>query len=300
MQKYFSSFYLIENSTRLLYARSKDGDKNLEILNGIRVLSMAWIILGHTYYYAMNTALANPLIPLEFLTMFSFNIVSTATYAVDIFFWLSGFLGVYILLNTTRKRNGKMKFSGLIYLHRFLRIIPLYVITLLFFWFIMSAVGSGPIFFQYYEMRASHCQNTWWIHFLFINNFDEIADNANECMGWTWYLPNDMQFFLLIPILVYLIYKNRTLGLIFIAILQIISFTVTFSVAWSQNMSPSYFRATAEYYSQYYSRPWARISPFFIGVVVAVCLYSFKNDSPEESRTKRIMDKINESRVIRY
>jgi len=156
IQKYFSSFNLIENSSKLLFARSKDGDKNLEILNGVRVLSMAWVILGHTYYYAMNGALANPLVPLEFFKSFSFNLVSSGPYAVDIFFWLSGFLGVYILLGTTRKKNGKMEFAPLIYLHRYLRIVPLYVFTMLFFWFVMSSVGSGPIFFQFYNTRARH------------------------------------------------------------------------------------------------------------------------------------------------
>jgi len=300
LQKYFSSFNLIENSSKLLFARSKDGDKNLEILNGVRVLSIAWVILGHTFYYAMSGALANPLIPLELFRSFGFNLVSSGPYAVDIFFWLSGFLGVYILLGATTKRNGKMQSPLLIYLHRYLRIIPLYVFTMLFFWFIMSAVGNGPIFSQFYNTRAVHCNSTWWIHLLFLNNFGEINDNANLCVGWTWYLPNDMQFFLLIPILVWILFRSRKLGFLFIALTQLICFIATFTVAWIQGMSPSYFRATSAYYREYYHRPWARIPPFFIGVVVAVLLHAFKNDSPEQSVCKRIMDKINESRLIRF
>eukprot|EP00344_Euplotes_crassus_P004315 CAMPEP_0196999320 /NCGR_PEP_ID=MMETSP1380-20130617/4542_1 /TAXON_ID=5936 /ORGANISM="Euplotes crassus, Strain CT5" /LENGTH=290 /DNA_ID=CAMNT_0042416225 /DNA_START=85 /DNA_END=956 /DNA_ORIENTATION=+ len=109
LQKYFTSFYLLENTSKLFFARSKDGDKNLEILNGVRVLSMAWVILGHTYYYAMRTALHNPLVPLDLLKSFTFNIVSSGPYSVDIFFWLSGFLGVYILLGSTHKRKGRMQ-----------------------------------------------------------------------------------------------------------------------------------------------------------------------------------------------
>jgi peptidoglycan/LPS O-acetylase OafA/YrhL len=118
-------------------------------------------------------------------------------------------------------------------------------------------------------------------------------------MGWTWYLPNDFQFFLLIPLLVFLLFKNRTIGLTFIAVFQTIAFTVTFIAAWVQDMNPSYVRATDDYYHLYYHRPWARIAPFFIGVVIALLLHSFKNDTAEESRCKRLMDKIDQSKPIR-
>lgn len=98
IEMYFKAFRLIENTKKLLFARSRDGDKNMELLNGLRVISMGWVILGHTYFYGLKTPLANPLIPLELFKSFSFNIVSSGPYAVDIFFWLSGFLGVYLIL----------------------------------------------------------------------------------------------------------------------------------------------------------------------------------------------------------
>jgi len=171
---------LIENSSKLFFARSKDGDKNLEILNGVRVLSMAWVILGHTYFYGLKTALGNPTVPLTLFKMFSFNFVSSGPYAVDIFFWLSGFLGTYILLCTMKKRNGKMQNPLLIYLHRYLRIVPLYAMTLLFYWFLMACVGNGPIFFEFWRVRATACFKTWWIHLLFLNNFKELHEDANN------------------------------------------------------------------------------------------------------------------------
>jgi peptidoglycan/LPS O-acetylase OafA/YrhL len=260
---------------------------------------MMWVILGHTYFYSLATALGNPLVALEFFKSFSFNLITSGAYAVDIFFWLSGFLGVYILLNVTRKKNGKMQNPLLIWLHRFLRIVPLYVITLFFFWFLMSAVGSGPIFFQFWRTRAKYCDTSWWSHLFFLNNFYELSHDANSCMGWTWYLANDFQFFLLIPLLVFLLFKNRTIGLVFVGVLQTVCFIITFIVAWDGNMSPSYFKATDDYSNFYYHRPWARISPFFIGVIAALLLHAFKNDVPEVSRCKRIMDKIDQSKIIR-
>ena len=297
--KYFNAFMLLQNAKKLLFARSKDGDKNLELLNGLRVISMFWVILGHTYFYSLDSAVLNPTIPFDLFRLFSFNIVSSGPYAVDIFFWLSGFLGVYLLLVGMNKKRGKMQPFWMIYLHRFLRLIPMYVATLLFYWYLMSSVGSGPIFFTYNEYHTSYCDKVWWTHLLFLNNFYEIHKDADKCMGWTWYLPNDFQFFLLIPLLVYLLYRRRMIGIIFISVFQIICFVVTIIVAYEYNLRPSYFEATGDYYKLYYYRPYIRIPPFTIGVFTALFLYSYNFEEPEDSFIKRMMNRVHNSRCIR-
>ena len=297
IQKYLNAFGAIENGRKLFFARSSDGDKNLELLNGLRVLSMLWIILGHTYSFMLSGALLNPLVPLDFFKMFSFNIITSAPYSVDIFFWLTGFLGVYILLNMMNKRNGKMQNPLMIYFHRYIRIIPLYLFVILFLWFLMTSVGNGPIFFKYkYTYTWS---NTWWINLIFLNNIAEIHENANGWITWTWYLPNDMQFFLLVPILAYLLYHKRLYGFIFISIYQTLWFAGTIYAAFELNLSPSYLKATESYYFYFYHRPFARIGPFTVGVLAALMLFSFKNESPENSLIKRFMDKISNHRAIR-
>lgn len=299
IQKYFNAFRLFENSKKLLFARSRDGDKNLELLNGLRVISMGWVILGHTYFYSLQGALANPLVPLEFFKMFSFNLVSSGPYAVDIFFWLSGFLGVYLLLCSMSKKRGRMQPFYLVYLHRFLRLMPMYIATMLFYWFLMGSVGTGPINFMYYEKNTKYCKDVWWIHFTFLNNFVELDKNINYCMGWTWYLPNDFQFFLLIPLFVYLLFHKRVLGMIFIGVFQGVWFIITIIVAYAYNLRPSYFEATNDYWDWYYYRPYIRIPPFTIGVFTALMLYSFNFEKADESRLKRWMDKVHESRALR-
>ena len=54
LRLFFSQYSFISNITRLLFGRAKDGDKNLEILNGLRVFAIGWVILGHTFYYLIN------------------------------------------------------------------------------------------------------------------------------------------------------------------------------------------------------------------------------------------------------
>jgi len=118
-------------------------------------------------------------------------------------------------------------------------------------------------------------------------------------MGWTWYLPNDFQFFLLIPLIVFLLYKKRVFGLLFIGGYQLIFFILTIVVAYAYNLRPSYFEATDEYYKLYYHRPFIRIPPFTIGVISALMLYCYNFEKPQESFLKRVMDKIHYSRFLR-
>mmetsp|Transcript_2851 Transcript_2851/g.3329 ORF Transcript_2851/g.3329 Transcript_2851/m.3329 type:complete len:95 (+) Transcript_2851:913-1197(+) len=91
---------------------------------------------------------------LDWFDNWLFSILLAAPYAVDVFFWLSGFLGSYLMLEMLKKRNGKSQPYWMIMLHRFLRLIPLYLATIFFFWQIMSSVGSGPIFFKYTDEYA--------------------------------------------------------------------------------------------------------------------------------------------------
>lgn len=163
----------------------------------------------------------------------------------------------------------------------------------------MTSVGDGPIFFMYSHKANAACVPTWWLHLLYINNIDEISDKASSCMGWTWYLPNDMQFFLLVPLIVYLLYHRRTVGLAFVCAYQVVSYGLTMYSVIEHDLNPSHFKAGANFDKYFYHRPFARIGPFTIGVVTALMLYSYHNDAANSNATKRAMDVINSNVVVR-
>ena len=298
--RFFLCFSLQDNISKLIYARSKETDKSLNILNGVRVLSMWWIILSHTFYYFLRGPLMNPNAISEFLESFPFSFVNSGQYSVDIFFWMTGFLSVYIMLVAMTKRNGKMQNALLIYLHRFLRLIPMYSITLLFYWFIIPKVGDGPIFYLL-EERAKDCNKYWWSHLLFINNL--YPWYGEVCMGWTWYLGNDFQFFLLIPLFVWTYYHNRKVCIAIMCFIQLSWYWATFVLAYLNDLNVNYKKVNVDFNTYYYWRPWGRIGPFMIGAIWGCFLYSFKFEVDYNSQTKRMMDKINSSlntRIIMY
>lgn len=135
------------------------------------MFSLTFVIIGHTYNYSLRGPVSNPTEFLVWIDDIWFTIMLAAPYVVDIFFWITGFLGCYLMLELMKKRRGKNQPYYFIMLHRFLRIVPLYLATILFFWFIMAMAGNGPIFYRYKDDYAGGCDKYWWSHLLFINNF---------------------------------------------------------------------------------------------------------------------------------
>lgn len=94
----FLSFSFTRNIRKIFWGPpTKEGDY-LVIFNGVRILSILYVILGHGYtsifqvpiveFEAINRVLGN----------WMFYIISGGVFAVDVFFFLSAFLGSYLML----------------------------------------------------------------------------------------------------------------------------------------------------------------------------------------------------------
>ena len=148
------------------------------------------------------------------LSRFTFQAISNGTFVVDNFFFLSGLLVAYLTLCEVQKRAGRFPFL-MYYLHRFLRLTPTYAFVLFFIWFLIIHLADGPLYhFITWEGSGLYqtCSKYWWTNLLYINNFYpwELKD---ECIGWTWYLANDMQFYIFSPLLLIPLYFLFPLGL---------------------------------------------------------------------------------------
>lgn len=98
------SFSVITNF-RAICDRSVGSD-SISCIHGLRAISMAWVILGHTciiiFKYSDNMELRK-VVEKQFL----FQTVTNGAYSVDTFFFMSGFLVSYIYFRTNAK--GKLE-----------------------------------------------------------------------------------------------------------------------------------------------------------------------------------------------
>ncbi|XP_033118021.1 nose resistant to fluoxetine protein 6-like [Anneissia japonica] len=280
--KFILCFSLLINGSKIL--NTKQGEGSLGALNGIRVLSLWWVILGHTYIFP-ETLFSNPTIIVDILSRFTFQAVGNATFSVDSFFFLSGLLVTYLTLKYLRNNNGKLNWV-MFYVHRYLRLTPVYMLVIFFFATLTPYLATGPIYSIVFdpnpapgiENQLTYCQDYWWTNLLYINNLYP-SSLQTECLAWSWYLANDMQFFIISPFVIYLLYHYFFAGVVAWSILLITSFGSLIGVSIKYNittyalsLNPNVKTFGAD---EIYVRPWTRIPPYLVGMAVGYILYKY-------------------------
>ncbi|KAK6631777.1 hypothetical protein RUM43_013841 [Polyplax serrata] len=218
----------------------------IPIIHGLKALSMAWVILGHTciviFKYSDN---------MEFRTAvekeFLFQTVTNGTFSVDTFFFLSGLLVSFLYFRTTAKidvnritgakgiTSNILQFCGLIG-YRYGRLTAPYL-------FVLGVVQVSMKSFYYNSvfdaptLDHENCPNYWWRNALYINTLFPVNE---MCMLWSWYLSDDTQFYILgLIILILAISEDDPLAL----------------------------------FDKIYDKPWTRLGPYLIGMAVGWILF---------------------------
>jgi peptidoglycan/LPS O-acetylase OafA/YrhL len=128
--------------------------------------------------------------------------VANGTYAVDTFFFVSSFLLVTGFLKKYRCQDSKVQtpmqwLTEVVHLilYRFGRLTPVYMLILLYSEVGMKFAYNQTVFPNNPDLNDHvTCGKYWWRNILYINNWfpkDEI------CMIWSWFLANDMQFYVM-------------------------------------------------------------------------------------------------------
>ena len=232
--------------------------------------SLLWMLhfSSNSLYYIKNV-----------VPTFSFQVNIGAPFAVDSFFLLSGMLVAYITLRKMDKNKGR--FPVLIYyIHRILRITPAYAVVLFTYWFLTVHLADGPLWQQTLGVRSEfyrNCERYWWTNMLYINNIYpwKVLD---ECMSWTWYLSNDMQFYIIAPVMLLPLYYLYPVGLAVVGTLLAINLAILGGIAGGLNLNGNMFfitdtsdgRTVAD---DIYTKPWARIGPYLLGIVLGFLFY---------------------------
>lgn len=226
------SWSIIYNWQRLYGACNVGGNKTSKgnrfaPLHGLRALAMLWTILGHTIYFLTFLGWLNivefALTEEDLVYQITTN---SAVYAIDIFFFMSALLATYLALVTiAEKRPGvRSDFSEdqkkpfinvpLFYLRRLVRLMPSLVVAVFFYWKISVVLGIGPVWSYYQQEVNANCTDYWWTSVFFLNNWYpsyllSYYDPIYGCMSWTWYLACEVQYFILLPVVILLYTHTR-------------------------------------------------------------------------------------------
>ncbi|XP_033763400.1 nose resistant to fluoxetine protein 6-like [Pecten maximus] len=263
------AFSVYTNGAKLLNTSAPAG--SLTALNGIRFLSMTWVILGHTYStgmrYAHNVSTFLP----QMVDRWTFQAIMNALVSVDTFFALSGLLVSYLFMREMEKAKGKMNW-GLFYFHRFWRLTPPYMLVLFVDVALLRYFGNGP-FWPEGGFERDFCEDTWWTNLLYINN---LVKTDRSCFAWAWYLANDMQFFVLSPLMLVPLFYSKIIGTIVCLAFLLGTFIATGVISTKYDLPPTSFIPSEKYFEYYYIKPWTRMGPYIIGIMAGYLLYRSK------------------------
>ena len=297
---FFLSFSFTRNVGKIFWGPpAKEGDY-LVIFNGVRVLSLLYVVFGHGYFSVLQSPLSDFEGVNRVLEPWSFYIVVGGLYAVDVFFFLSAFLAWYLMLGKFFKSSGIN--IPIIYFHRIYRLIfPIGLLICFVLTFLMY-LGDGPIWRTDTYGLVEGCLDQWWQTILFIWNIVPY-NNGMHCLGWLWYIANDMQFFLLVPFQIIAYKKHRYLGygltyfFLFGNILCSLIISAINKLSINPIVNPNYFLLL-------YVRPWTRIGAYQVGVLFGMFYYEWMNKENSHlfanSFGTKLFQAVYNLKVIRY
>ncbi|XP_067045054.1 nose resistant to fluoxetine protein 6-like [Acropora muricata] len=269
---FFLCFSLIKNTSSIMDTEVRPG--SITSIHGMRVLSMWWVVLGHCFYYLVIRTPAmtrDEIVTVPtFVNRFTAEAVVNATLSVDTFFVLSGLLVAYVSLRRMEKSNGKLPIFQF-YFHRFYRLTPTYMFVLLFYAKLLGFFSEGPLWFKY--QTNEECDKHWWTNLLYINN---IYPGKDECMGWSWYLATDMQFYIIAPIILFTTHRFRLKGLLtIVGFLMCSSFISTAAIYSHYDVRGTPFSSLLsgeDASNLVYVKPYCRIAPYLVGLTLGYLL----------------------------
>ncbi|XP_025830360.1 O-acyltransferase like protein isoform X2 [Agrilus planipennis] len=258
------------------------GSDTIAVIHGLKSISMAWVILGHTCIIAFkfsDNMEYRKIVQKEFL----FQTISNGAFSVDTFFFTSGLLVSFLYFRSNAKgklespyikykglTKGLIRFVGLI-VYRFARLSAPYL-------FVLGVVEVCMKWFHYnsiFEPAAldhENCPKYWWRNILYINT---LFPTEQMCMLWSWYISDDTQFYIVGAVILILASSHFKSASILLVVFMLSSWTTTGYIAYTNKHIPGTDDPLA-HFDKIYDKPWTRLGPYLVGMCVGWIL--FKTD----------------------
>nr|CAH7715537.1 unnamed protein product [Callosobruchus chinensis] len=251
---------------------TKKTENNLTCLNGLRVVSMMWIILGHLYGIVVMMPKANFLDFIKAHESIEAAFPMAANLAVDTFFVVGGLLVSYVFLTLEDKKININFFW--FYLHRIMRLTPSLLALIIFCVTIMDRIAYGPFWTLAVYKIKNTCIKNWWSTLLYVQNY---VNPTNMCLSHSWYIAVDMQYCIITPPLLILMRRTPKFTMFIAGTIIVLSCLAFFLITWFLKIGPSAVGVTDLVLKYVYVTAHTRASSWMIGFLFGYVLYSYKS-----------------------
>ena len=266
-------FSLQRNIYRLIHSKRHSGeDEELECLEGIRVMTMGWGILTGTGLYAMITSCRNLYVMLEIFTSFLFTLIASGNLAPDWFIFIIYFLG-FTKFWKFYDQNNKISFKDYlkIYLHRYLKIAPIYYIIFFTGWFILPLLSS-KVNWHITERLFWNWEAQWFSVMTFFNTLVPFFTRALEgCYYWPYVISNDLLLYTLFPLWI-IIYKSNKNVFYIVNLILLFGGMITIGIVSYINNLKVGIISFEDYYlfSYEFNKPYTKTISMSLGMFMAL------------------------------
>ncbi|KAK3088500.1 hypothetical protein FSP39_019900 [Pinctada imbricata] len=248
LERALLAFSVYTNGKKLLSAKMSAG--SLSAIHGVRFLSLSWVVLGHSM--AVNFDIFGNLVKVGplWISRVSFQAIQNALVSVDTFFTL--------------------------------RLTPVYMLLLGVYTCLYRYAGDGPSYNMYHQPESEGCTEKWWTNLLYINNFVYPDLQPAGCLGHSWYLANDMQFYVLSPLIIVPFFVHPVFGGIMSIVFLGATWGTTAGLAMKYRWPPTSLGGGVDLtnqgkmFDEYYMKPYGRMGPYIMGIITGYILYRRK------------------------
>lgn len=244
-------------------------------LNGIRCITMIWIIMAHTMMYNDWSAFARTREIEKSLRSLVTQPLFNGSYLVDTFFFMSGLLSSFTTFKIFQGRASKFKPIAFI-IGRWSRLTP-QIFFMSMIYIVWPLFSSGPHWFPVVGEYSENCIENWWINTLHLQAFYK---KDRMCNAVTWWVSIDFFYHFLAVALVWVfILTSHKIGLLATASLVGLHVICQANLHYASALPPNFLSSipqTGAMWSQmtlnYFWTPCAHAVPFFAGFYLGYLL----------------------------
>eukprot|EP00347_Sterkiella_histriomuscorum_P018318 403345961 len=270
---YFKVFSVARTFDKLCQTRDLE-QKELSILDGIKVLTFMWIWIVYQQQMLLDMNVKNKWRYIEWRNdrYIMFGLAAVSQNGIDIQLAIIGFFATFKLVKIAREYNG-LTFSSIFkfFIQRIIRLIPTLYFVFIATWFATYYFTSGNLVTQYQKFFSS-CQTCWWTVLLPLNNLVPITQSQNsQCMLWSSFVATDLQLLILAPIITFSFLKQKSLVTVLLYILIGFGTFVYSFLLWSGNFEHGYNQiGDTRILYEFTIKPFIRIDSYIIGISIAL------------------------------
>lgn len=261
----------IITNTMQFFTISEAQLKQISCLDGIRCITMVWIIMTHTMMYNDWSAFARTREVEKALRSPVEQPLFNGSYLVDTFFLLSGLLSAYTAFRHCKGLANK--FNSIAFLmNRWLRLTPqIFFASMIYI--VLPAVSYGPHWFPIVGEYSENCVDNWWINVLHLQAFYK---TDKMCNFVTWWISIDFLYhFMALAAIWVILYAGHKLGIVSLVML------VGAQVFWQairhyqMRLPPNVFSTIPQTGAMwtdmtlgFFWKPYSHSVPFFFGFYI--------------------------------